>query len=79
MEIMPSSTINEFCAEEQICRATYYNLQKQGKGPRVYYVGTRPRISEEAKAEWRAARQAEAEAAASARAATAKQAAQPAA
>lgn len=59
---MPSSTIDEFCAEERVCRATFYNLKKQGKGPRVYYIGTRARISEEAKAEWRAARQAEADA-----------------
>jgi hypothetical protein len=52
--------INGFCRRHQICRATYYNLKKQGKGPRVMRVGSRDRITEEADADWVREREAEA-------------------
>jgi predicted DNA-binding transcriptional regulator AlpA len=54
-----SLTILEFCQKEKICRATFYNLLKQGKGPRLMRVGSRSRISAEARAEWRREREAE--------------------
>jgi predicted DNA-binding transcriptional regulator AlpA len=54
-----SLTISEFCEKEKICRATFYNLLKQGKGPRLMRVGSRSRISPEARAEWRREREAE--------------------
>ena len=46
-----SYTINEFCTAERISRAMFYKLRAAGKGPR---------ISHEARIEWR--RQLEAEA-----------------
>lgn len=53
-------TVPEFCAAFRICRASFYNLQKAGQGPRVMRVGARVLISKEAAAEWRKAREAEA-------------------
>jgi hypothetical protein len=54
-------SIDEFCfAHGKICRASYYNAKKAGKGPREMRVGARVLISEEAAAEWRRAREAEA-------------------
>jgi hypothetical protein len=58
-----SKTISEFCDRHQICRATYYNLKKQGRGPRVMRVGSRDRITPEADADWVRDREAEAAAA----------------
>jgi hypothetical protein len=58
-----SLTVNEFCAAEKICRATYYNLRKAGKGPRVMRVRSQDRISPEARADWHREREAEAAAA----------------
>jgi|RhiMetdeSRZDD1v2_1073273.scaffolds.fasta_scaffold3709399_1 hypothetical protein len=55
-----SYTINEFCTAERISRAMFYKLRAAGKGPRIFYVGDHPRISHEARIEWR--RQLEAEA-----------------
>ena len=46
-------SISEFCKRNNISRATYYNLQKKGIGPRVIKIGTRTIISVEAGAEWR--------------------------
>src|SRR6188508_1498698 len=54
-------SISQFCtAHGNICRASYYNMKKAGKGPREMRVGSRVLISEEAAAEWRRAREAEA-------------------
>jgi hypothetical protein len=53
-------TINEFCAAEKISRGMFYKLLKQDKGPRLYFIGNRPRITPEARAEWRQNREAEA-------------------
>jgi hypothetical protein len=46
-------TIDEFCQAHAISRATFYNLQKQGIGPRVMRVRARRLVSEAAAAEWR--------------------------
>jgi hypothetical protein len=45
----------------------FYKLQAQGKAPRIYYVGNSPRISHEARIEWRQRLEAEAEKAGDAR------------
>jgi hypothetical protein len=50
--------IDEFCAVYDMSRATYYKLQREGIGPRVFYVGTRQMISNAACADWVAAREA---------------------
>ena len=55
-----SLTVNEFCAAEKIGRTRLYQDWKQGKGPRFFYNGTRRRISEEARKEWRRQREHEA-------------------
>jgi predicted DNA-binding transcriptional regulator AlpA len=49
----PSYTINDFCALEKLSRSQLYKLWHQGKGPRTYKIGNRPRISPEARREWR--------------------------
>jgi len=53
-----SLSIDAFCEAEDICRAHFYNLQKRGEAPDIYYVGRNVRISPEAHRAWRAARQA---------------------
>jgi len=60
----PSHTIAEFCAVEKLSRSQLYKLWRQGKGPRFYKIGNRPRISPEARLEWRKSLEAEASAAA---------------
>jgi predicted DNA-binding transcriptional regulator AlpA len=54
-------SIDEFCSQHGISRATFYNLKKAGKAPLEMHVGTRRLISVEAAATWR--RQMEAQAA----------------
>ena len=54
-----SHTINKFCELENISRAYWYKMPIR---PRVFYVGNSPRISEEARTEWRRRMEAEAEA-----------------
>ena len=55
-----SSSIDEFCASEGISRGQYYKLRKEGRGPReMRLAGQLVRITPEAKAEWRRAREAE--------------------
>jgi len=49
----PAQTIEEFCHSYRICRATFYNLLKDGRGPRVMKVGSRTLVSAEAAADWR--------------------------
>lgn len=47
-------TVKEFCESHRICRATFYELLRAGKGPRLSRIGSRSvRISAEAAAEWR--------------------------
>jgi hypothetical protein len=50
-----ASSIEQFCRDHGISRATFYNLKKVGKMPRLMHVGARVLITEEAAAEWRAA------------------------
>jgi predicted DNA-binding transcriptional regulator AlpA len=46
-------TIDEFCEQFRISRATFYNLIGSGRGPRVIKIGSRSIISVEAAADWR--------------------------
>jgi hypothetical protein len=52
-------TIQEFCYRNHICRASYYNLKKAGKGPREMIVGGMVRITGPAEAKWQQEREAE--------------------
>jgi hypothetical protein len=45
--------IEDFCRINKICRSSYYNLRKKGKGPRETRMGKRIIITPEAHAEWR--------------------------
>lgn len=49
----------EFCASHGVARTTFYELIKQGRGPRLMKVGRRTLISQEAAAEWRLRMEAE--------------------
>jgi len=46
-------SVNEFCRRHNICRATFYNLLKAGRGPVVMKVGSRVLVSREAAEQWR--------------------------
>jgi predicted DNA-binding transcriptional regulator AlpA len=46
-------SIDEFCNEHGISRATFYNLKKTGEAPQEMKVGARRLISIEAAAAWR--------------------------
>jgi hypothetical protein len=61
-EIEPASfTIDEFCVRNHVSPSQFFELQKQGKGPRVMAVGTRGRrISREAESDWHREREADA-------------------
>ena len=48
-----AQTVDEFCQGHRICRATFYNLVKTNRGPRLMKVGSRTLISVEAAADWR--------------------------
>lgn len=48
-----SYSINEFCTLNDISRALFYILTKEGKAPRLMKVGRRTLISTEAAADWR--------------------------
>ena len=54
-------TVDEFCLDHKICRATFYNLLKRKAGPRIMKVGSRTLISHEAAAAWRQRMEAESE------------------
>ena len=54
----PSFTVDEWCFQRRICRATFYNLLKAGKGPKVLKIGSRTTITAEADEEWRLAQEA---------------------
>jgi predicted DNA-binding transcriptional regulator AlpA len=47
-------SIAEFCARHSISRCTFYNLDRDGKAPKTFRVGSRRLISKEAAAAWRA-------------------------
>jgi predicted DNA-binding transcriptional regulator AlpA len=46
-------SVAEFCMSHGICRASYYNLQRSGAGPRQMKIGRRTLISVAAAREWR--------------------------
>ncbi|AUL48472.1 hypothetical protein BTL55_17025 [Bordetella trematum] len=46
-------TVAQFCDQHNTSRSFFYELIKQGKGPRLMKVGRRTLISAEAAAEWR--------------------------
>jgi hypothetical protein len=50
-------SINEFCLRQKICSATYYKLKKRGLGPTELRFGNIVRITPEAEAAWRVARE----------------------
>jgi hypothetical protein len=54
-----AQTVDEFCVDNHICRATFYNLKKRGRGPRIMKVGSRTLITTEASADWRREMEAE--------------------
>ena len=51
----PVSTVAQFCADHNISRTHFYQLIKDGKGPRLMKPGRRVLISAEAAADWRRA------------------------
>lgn len=53
-------SIAEFCYRNGICKASYYNLKKVGKGPREMAVGGQKRITPASEADWQRDREAEA-------------------
>lgn len=48
-----ADTVPQFCASHNISKTHFYELVKQGRGPRLMKVGRRSLISAEAGAEWR--------------------------
>lgn len=48
-------SISEFCQLHGLGRTTYYQMEREGKAPRVMRVGKRVLISAEAAADWRSA------------------------
>lgn len=52
-----SYTIEEFCRSEKISRAYYFVLRQRGEAPREMRLGRCVRISPEARADWRRARE----------------------
>jgi hypothetical protein len=59
MPVDHSYSIDEFCQAERISRSLYYKLRRLGQGPREMTMGRAKRISSEARAEWRRAREQE--------------------
>jgi predicted DNA-binding transcriptional regulator AlpA len=46
-------SVSEFCRDHGISRGLFYNLLRDGQGPRVMKLGRRTLISQEAAEEWR--------------------------
>ena len=46
-------TIQQFCDTHNLAVSTFFKIQKEGKGPRVYKAGRRVYISVEAASDWR--------------------------
>ena len=57
---MQSLTILEWCERHKLSRASFYNLMKAGKAPRIMKVGSAVRITDDADRDWCRAREAEA-------------------
>jgi predicted DNA-binding transcriptional regulator AlpA len=49
----PALSVDDFCEKYRICRASFYNLLKTGRGPKVLKLGARTLVSAEADDEWR--------------------------
>jgi len=54
-------SVDEFCDSHDLSRTTYFQLEKEGRGPRSMKIGRRRLITLEAAAEWRASMEAETE------------------
>lgn len=52
-------SISEFCKAHSISRSHFYDLEKEGRGPRTMQVGRKRLISIEAAAAWRRKMEAE--------------------
>jgi hypothetical protein len=52
-----TKTISEFCELEKLSKPKYFDLRKRGLGPREMRDGRWVRISPEAHADWRRARE----------------------
>ncbi len=50
---MHTYSVSEFCREHGISRGLFYQLLKDGKGPKTMKLGRRTLISREAAEEWR--------------------------
>lgn len=50
---MKTYSVSDFCREHGISRGLFYNLLRDGRGPRVIKAGRRTLISQEAAEEWR--------------------------
>ena len=50
---MKAYSVTEFCRDHGISRGLFYNLMRDGLGPRTMKVGRRTLISCEAAQEWR--------------------------
>lgn len=48
-----SYTVKEFCSAFRISRSFFYKLQKQGKAPQTYKLGTRTFVSVDSADKWR--------------------------
>jgi hypothetical protein len=55
-----ASTLEEFCRDNRISLSFYFKLRAQGKGAREMAAGRRRLISDEAGADWRREREADA-------------------
>jgi transposase-like protein len=51
--MMKVYSVSDFCREHGISRGLFYNLLRDGRGPRVIKAGRRTLITEEAAEEWR--------------------------
>jgi hypothetical protein len=50
--------VPRFCDSHEISRTALYNLWREGRGPKFFWLGDERRITAEAAAEWRAAMEA---------------------
>lgn len=57
---MQSLTISQWCERHKLSRASFYNLMKAGKAPRIMKVGSAVRITDDADRDWCRAREADA-------------------
>lgn len=60
MREVEAFSIGQFCEAHGFSKAHYFNMKRDGKGPREMRAGTRVLISREAAADWRREREAEA-------------------